>query len=137
MIDLKKLDVRPGSDDGRWLTLRDPDTDQELPGSRLKLLGADSKIWKDLQLEQRRARLDFFESSGKTRIDPGRADEEDLSRLIAATVAWEGIGNGAEPLPLTAANVRDMYLAVPEFRAQAIGYIITRANFRARSASAY
>jgi hypothetical protein len=133
LIDLNRYDARPAAEEGRWLTLKDPETGEDLP-ARILLKGVDSKAYKDAQLAQRRARLEHFDKTG-SRLDPAKADEEDLERLVAVTVNWENLGRGDEQFPCTPANVRELYTGWPEFRAQVLGFVVQRANFLPRSAS--
>lgn len=133
-IDLALFDARPGAEEGRWLTLRDPESGKDLP-VRIRLKGADSQAWRDTHLEQRRRRLDEMEKSGRARIDPAQADAEDIERLVAVTVQWEGIDRNGAEWPCTPANVRELYVGWPEFRAQVVAFLATRANFLPRSAS--
>jgi hypothetical protein len=134
MLDLKKYDTRPASEEGRWLTLKDPETGDDLP-ARIRLKSTDSQAWKDTQLAQRRARLELFDKSGTTRVDPTVADAEDLERLVAVTVEWEGLAQGEEPWPCTPANAREFYTGWPAFKPQIVAYIAQRANFLPLSAS--
>lgn len=133
-VDLDQWDARPAAEEGRWLRLKHPVTGEPLP-ARIRLLGSDSQVWKDTQLAQRRARLELLESTGAMRVDPAVADEEDLARLIAVTAEFDGMTRGAEPFPCTPANAREFYLGWPDFRAQAVAFIVVRANFFPRSAS--
>lgn len=134
-LDLNLFDARPGAEEGRWLTLKDPETGDDTP-ARLLLKGGDSQAWKDKELEQRRARLEIMERSGTSRVDPAYADREVTDRLVAVTAKWEGIARDGVDWPCTPQNIVEFYNGWPQFRAQAVIFIGTRANFYPRSASA-
>lgn len=141
MIDLEDFDSRPAAEEGRWLTLRHPSTGEEIP-ARLLLKGVDSDAYREKHLEQRRARLEHFDKTGASRLDPAAVDEEDLERLVAVTIGWEGIARKDESkklvdVPHSPAEVKAFYLRYPDFRVQALSFITARANFLPRSAKAY
>jgi hypothetical protein len=134
VLDLKRYDTRPAAEEGRWLTLKDPETGAELP-ARILLKGTDSQAYKEAMLAQRRARLEHFDKTGGSRQDPAATDAEDLERLVAVTASWENITLGDEDFPCTPANARELYTGWPEFKSQIVAFIAQRANFLPRSAS--
>lgn len=133
-LDISRFDARQGAEEGRWLTLQDPETGAPLP-IRILLKGGDSQAWRDKHLEQRRRRIDEMEKSGQSRIDPARVDEEDVERLVAVTAQWEGIDRDGVDWPCTPEHARELYTGWPAFRAQVVMFVAHRANFYPRSAS--
>lgn len=133
MVDLRNYDARPAAEEGRWLTLRDPQTGDELP-ARVLLKGTDSRAWKDAALAQRRARLEHMRKHEGAPLDPAVADAEDIERLVAVTAAWENLKVGEQDFPCTPENARELYSGWPEFRGQVLAFLAERANFLPRSA---
>lgn len=128
MMDLDRYDTRPASEAGVWVTLRDPVTGAPLP-ARVHVRGQDSRAWQEVLLAQRRARLERAEKTGRMALDPAEVDEEDIERLVAITIGWEGISRGGAQWPCTPENAREFYRGWPEFRAQVVEVVARRANF--------
>lgn len=123
------------AEEGRVLELLDPVT-KEPTGWKITLRGSDAQTLQQLQLEQRRRRLEQMAAQGHDRADPAVFDEDTMEMLVAATLGWTGVELEADvPFEFTAHNARAAY-GEKWIREQVSAFITRRANFSPRSASA-
>lgn len=123
------LDSRTLANEGVDVEIINPATGVST-GFVIHVLGMDSKVYKDLEAKQRRARLARVAKMGKI---PPRTDDEmresALDLMVACTVRW-GMKDGSPfDVECTPENVRDTYERYDEIKEQVEAAIIDRTRF--------
>lgn len=125
---LKQFDTVSASEEGAWLHLCAPGTDEKVcadKGSkkplRIKLKGPDSDVWTSFQRKAIR---------GNDKKDNRDAEEvalEDSKLFAKLTVAWENMP--AEVGECTRENALKLYLNYKDIRMQALRFVVSQENF--------
>jgi len=66
---------------------------------------------------------------GQFKLDMAGLDEEGLDKLAVATVRWQGIKSGGEPMPCDFKTVRALYAQHRWLREQVDEFVADRTNF--------
>lgn len=127
-FDLSSLDSAKAAEKGFELVLRNPKTDAELPG-RIKLLGADSEVYRERARDFARARAARLNKLRKLSITPEELEAEGIELLVAVTVGWSGITRDGEEFVYSPDNARELYRKYPWIREQVDAAVGDRANF--------
>lgn len=141
-MDLSKLDMREGADDGRWLQLTHPvtqellwDDEKKKTGPvRIRLLGADSKKHRSKEYAARNRRLKQMGRGGKrgglmAGVTAEGLEEDATEVMVACTLGWENIQLAGQPLEFTPDAARSLYSEHEWIREQVDEFIADRANF--------
>ena len=137
-MDLSKVDYVARADEGEWMTVTDPlgaelvDEVTKKP-ARLKLVGLDSKRYRDKNREIQDRRIEKMRRNKPT---TSKLHETETRDLIAHCVLdWEEFYSDGQPLECNPENVRMLFEKVPYIQLQADNFIGDRANFMKGSSS--
>lgn len=133
---LQQFDTVSASEEGAWLHLKIPgsdekaylDEDQKKP-LRIKLKGPDSDTWTAFQRKAMRAKQNDKSVDETT--------NEDAKLFAKMTVAWENIpDDSGDSLEFTAENAIKLYRKYKDIRIQALRFVMDQANFTKRQPDA-
>lgn len=127
-MDLNKLDLTKASNDGVWITLKHPASDENLP-MKIKVIGKDSDKFIKLSEDFRRSTLEDMKANKtmEQRIETSKEYGDKL--LIACTLEWQGIELDGKKLDCTPENVKMVYQRFSWIKEQIDTAIADRANF--------
>lgn len=125
-MDLSALDSVSCAEVGSSLEILHPAT-KEPTGIIIRLLGADSKVYREKQLALMRKRFRGGKSSQHLSLNAAEADA--IGVIAACTVGWENLEEHGELVPFSEAKARDIYTRYPAIREQVSAFIEDRANF--------
>lgn len=133
-MDLTKYNVEVTAEQGAWMELESPVdgevlmTDKNEP-VRIKLLGTDSKVWRNKNRETQRARINSMVRKKAKNIDYTISDEDACEMLAECTIEWSGIDEKGKALEFSEEAARDLYTRYIWVREQVDIFINDRANF--------
>lgn len=133
-MDLSKYNVEKMAEQGAWLDLESPEdgtplkTDDGKP-VRIKLLGTDSKAWREKNRQNQRDRIAQMARRKSRDIDYTVSDEQACEMLSVCTIAWEGIVEEGETVEFSQEAAKDIYMRYIWIREQVDMFIGDRANF--------
>lgn len=135
-MDLSKFNVTQQAEVGADLELLDPNDEpltyksgkKEKPVT-IKLLGTDSKIWRNKNREFKRKITSKMVRNKAKNVDYSMSEEETCEMLAACTIGWEGIDVNKEKLEFSTEAAYQMYMDHLWIREQADTFIGDRANF--------
>lgn len=127
-MDLNKLDLSKASNEGAWITLKHPASNEDLP-MKIKVVGKDSDKFIQLSEEFRRSTLEDMKAnkSVEQRIETSKQYGDNL--LVACTLEWKGIELDGKKLDCTQDNVKLVYQRFGWIKEQIDTAIADRANF--------
>lgn len=131
-MDLSKFNVSKMAEKGASLELLGPDDEPLMHNKKpvtIKLLGTDSKTWRNLNRDRSRKLSAQMQKKGRKKIDFTMSDEDTCEMLAACTLGWEGIDVNDKPLEFSKDAAFDMYMEHLWIREQADAFIGDRANF--------
>jgi len=135
-MDLSKFNLTQQAEIGADLHLLDPDNEPLMYGSgkkekpvTIKLLGTDSKVWRNKNREFSRKRTQKMVRKRAKNVDLVATDEETCEMLAACTTGWDGIDANGEKLEFSTEAAFQMYMDHIWIREQADIFIGDRANF--------
>ncbi len=102
--DLEALNTNKTSEEGRWLELEHPATNEPLD-IHLKLMGKDS----DQYRKQVRRNQDKNIKKGLRKLKSEHLENETIELLTACTLEWRGVVHNGKELDFTKENVRWLY----------------------------
>jgi hypothetical protein len=126
---LKQFDTVSASEEGAWLHLCSPGTDEKVYADdkqkkplRIKMKGPDSDVWTAFQ---RKA----IKSQGSKKDDRSPEDValEDSKLFAKLTTAWENMP--AEVGERTIENAIKLYINYKDIRMQALRFVMNQENF--------
>lgn len=132
-IDLDHFDTRAGAEAGIEFTPVHPKTGEPLSAVKIRLLGADSDAYRDLQMQMQRRAAERMARTRKLSITPEEIEAQALDLLVAVTQGWSGITEGGTPVEFSPENVRKVYTRATWLREQVDAAVQDRANFLPRS----
>ena len=132
-MDLSKFNVEQAAEQGADLILRNP-VDDELLGTEkkrvtIKLLGTDSKAWRNKNREAQRKRVAKMVRNRAKNVDHTVSDEEACEMLAACTMGWSNIELDGQKLEYSEKAAYQLYLDHIWIREQVDAFIADRANF--------
>lgn len=128
-FDLAQLDTKSNSNEGKWLTLKHPDTGEELP-LKIRLAGVDSDIYKNAQMRFANARI----MKGKELKGEHIADQA-IAIAVECTLEWEGFEENGKPLAIDPVKdakkliVEQVYKKYPVIFRQVDKFVNDETNF--------
>lgn len=133
-MDLSTLDTTTAAEAGATMDVVHPATGAPLTqqdGSTvtLTLAGQDSERFRKADRKISNKRLATSASGQRVKLTAEGIDADSLERLVACTIAWNGIGWGGADKECTPENAREAYKRLPWLREQADTFIGDRANF--------
>ena len=135
-MDLSKFNVTQQAEIGADLELLDPDNEPLTYGKgktkkpvTIKLLGTDSKIWRNKNREFQKKRTAKMVRNRAKNVDYSVSEKEACEMLTACTLGWEGIDANGEKLEFSTEAAFQMYMDHIWIREQADAFIADRANF--------
>jgi hypothetical protein len=133
-MDLSKYNVSKQAEQGAWLELEAPDTGEILRNDEgeavaIKVLGMDSKAWRNKNRDFQRQRIQKMARSKSRNIDYTVSDEDACELLAECTIEWKNIIENGEEIECNSGNAFDLYMKYPWIREQVDAFIGERANF--------
>ena len=137
-MDLSELNTTEFAEEGAWMEIRHPDTDdvlfeQDEGGTRrpwrIRLRGSDSKTANSAAHRQANRRLQNATSRKGIKITSEGLESDELAVLIDLTIGWENIINNGAELEFTRENVSMVYREFKWIREQAQAFVDNRGNF--------
>lgn len=136
MFDMSKINLQVAAEVGADLHLMHPiddeliyqDEEKKKP-VKIKLLGHDSKAWRNKNREFSRKRTAAMQKRKGKGVDFTPSDEEASEMLAACTMSWENVLVDGEEIEFTKEVAYDLYMEQPWIREQADVFIGDRANF--------
>ena len=127
MIDLSKLDTSKASEDGVWCDIENPATGDQT-GIRIKVLGMDSKAYKDQtrKVQDRNLKKGF---RGMKNLKSETLENNRIELICVCTIDWENIQYNGESVPCDFENKRWLYKEYPWIFDQVDEFIGDRGNF--------
>lgn len=133
-MDLSTLNIDEQSEQGVYMELMHPIDDEPLlqdDGSKItiKLLGADSKAFRDISKKHSRKRTANMMKTRKKDIDFTPTLEETCETLAACTVGWKGIEANGNAIKFSTDEAYKLYMDFSWIREQVNIFVGDRANF--------
>lgn len=127
-MDLSKLDLTKSSNEGAWVELKHPTTEEKLP-MKVKVIGKDSDKFIEMSEKYSRSNLDDLKANKtfEQRLEKSKEYADKL--LINCTLEWDGIELDGKKLDCTPENVKLVYKRFNWIREQVDAAIADRANF--------
>ena len=125
MFDFSKLDLSASAEQGATLQVRHPVSGIELEGVTIKVVGTDSKRFRDILKNKAREQMNRKNKP----IDLQKAEKESIEMLAACTLGWTGISEGGTELQFSTENAIMMYKKYLWLREQVDEFMNDRANF--------
>ncbi len=132
-IDLNAFDTRAGAEAGIELTLVHPKTGEPLTFAKIRILGADSDAYRDLQMQMQRRAAERMARTRKLNISPEELEAQALDLLVAVTQGWSGLTLDGAPFEYSPENARKLYTRATWIREQVDTAVQDRGNFLPRS----
>ena len=132
-MDLSKYNLDQYAEIGADMELENPETSEVFYQSNgepvtIKLLGKDSKIWRNKNREYQKKRINSAIRRRKGDDDLVMSDEEVCDILACCTIGWSGIEEDGKELEFSYDNALQMYLDHNWIREQVDMFIGDRAN---------
>jgi hypothetical protein len=133
-MDLSKFNVSKQAEQGAWCELENPATGEALTDDdsrpvAIKVLGVDSKAWREKNREFQRKRFHKMRRTKSKNIDHTMSDEDTCELLAECTVEWTGLVEDGEAIAFTKEAAFDLFMKYPWIREQVDVFIGDRANF--------
>jgi hypothetical protein len=133
-MDLSKFNVEKMAEQGAWLDLENPRTNEMLEDDdgnaiSIKLLGTDSKVWRNKNRENMRKRTAQMVRSKSKKVDFTVSDEDTCEMLSECTVDWKGIIDEGEEIEFSKEAAYELYMKYIWIREQVDLFVGDRANF--------
>ena len=132
-MDLSNYNVEKMAEQGAWMELENPEDGSVLQTDekpvRIKLLGTDSKTWRNKNREYQRQRIARMARTRSKNIDYSMSDEDACQMLAECTVEWEGIQENGEAIEFSVDAAYDLYMKYVWMREQVDVFVGDRANF--------
>lgn len=126
---LKQFDTVSASEEGAWLHLCAPGTDEKVYADnkkeqplRIKLKGPDCDVWTSFQRKAMKS-----QGSKKDDRSPDEIAFEDAKLFAKMTIAWENMP--AEVGECTTENAIKLYRDYKDIRMQALRFVMPQENF--------
>jgi len=124
-MDFNKLATAEAHGQGAECNILDPTT-REPTDVFIKIMGADSKEWRNAKKKQTSAIL-RAKSQGKE--DGLDFDKMDVEALVSVTLGWSGIVSEGAEYEFNKANARKLYENAPSVVSQLLDFLSNGANF--------
>ena len=132
-MDLSRFNVEKMAERGADMELLDPVDDQLLDEKgkpvTIKLLGTDSKAWRNHNRDVQRKRISQMVTRKKKNIDYTSTDEEVCEMLSICTIGWHAVGDDKGDIEFSVEAAYELYLNNLWIREQVNEFIGDRANF--------
>ena len=127
MIDLAKLDTSKASEEGVWCDIENPSTG-ETTGIRIKVLGIDSKVYRDhtRKVQDRNLKKGF---RGMKNLKSETLDANKIELICVCTTEWENVSNNGKKSPCDVENKKWLYKTYRWIFDQVDEFIGDRGNF--------
>jgi hypothetical protein len=134
MMDLSKFNLEAYAEKGADMELLDPIENEVLTQDNgdavtIKLLGTDSKAYKNKNKSYQRARIAKMAKSRSKAVDYTVSDKDACDMLAACTVGWSGIVVDKEVIEFSEGAAQDLYMNYDWIREQVDAFVGDRANF--------
>lgn len=128
-MDLSKL--KPvKAEEGATLQIVHPETEEEIAGMTITLLGQDSSVYRKIQLAKQQAILNRMGKGKKNiELDAERIGNEIIEEMVKLTTGWTGFQLEGKDLEPTPENVLMVYTEWTWIKDQAQEFVNNRANF--------
>jgi hypothetical protein len=128
-MDLNKLKTAK-ADEGVLMEVRHPETEENIEGMSITLLGQDSAIYRKIALAKQQVALNRISKGKKIAdFDAEKMAEDSVDDLVKMTLAWTGFSLDGKELKPTPENFRMVYAEWPWIKEQAQEFVANRANF--------
>jgi len=131
-MDLSRYNVSKMAEKGANLELLDPEDEPLMHNKKpvtIKLLGTDSKVWRNMNRDRSRELSYKMQKKRKKQIDFTMSEEDTCEMLAACTLGWEGIEVNGKTLEFSIEAACEMYIDHLWIREQVDAFIGDRANF--------
>ena len=127
MIDLAKLDTSKASEEGVWCDIENTSTGEQT-GIRIKVLGMDSKAYKDQtrKVQDRNLKKGF---RGMKNLKSETLENNRIELICVCTVEWENVQYNGKNVPCDVEKQRWLYKEYPWIFDQVDEFIGDRGNF--------
>jgi len=127
-MDLAKLDLTKNSNEGAWITVKHPASNEDLP-IKIKVIGKDSDKFIKLSEDFRRSTLEDMKSNKTVEQRIQTSKEYGDTLLVACTLEWQGIELDGKKLDCTPENIKLVYQRFGWIKEQVDTAIADRAVF--------
>lgn len=107
-MDLNSLDLTKNSNEGAWITVKHPASNEDLP-IKIKVIGKDSDKFIKLSEDFRRSTLEDMKSNKTVEQRIQTSKEYGDTLLVACTLEWQGIELDGKKLDCTPENIKLVY----------------------------
>ncbi|MHB2205071.1 hypothetical protein [Methylobacterium sp. CM6257] len=133
-MDLSNLDTTATAEAGATMEVVHPATGAPLTQDggavvSITLAGQDSERYRKADRRIANKRLQASSNGQRVKLTAEGIESDNLERLVACTIAWNGIGWGGADKECTPENAREAYKRLPWLREQAEAFTADRANF--------
>lgn len=120
-MDIHDLYTAPLHDKGAEVQIRNPITG-DLTDCYINVIGVDSKKFRSLQKERRRAVLDAIREDTKL-------EDDEFQLLVDSTLGWRGFTHKGKELKFDKENLLALYTNSPKIAEQVDKFMADRKNF--------
>lgn len=126
-MEFDQLQTQSLHDQGSEMQVICPRTGMKLPEVFIKLLGVDSKKYREMEKDQHRKLLQLKQDDKE--ITDDILIELEIDKLVSITIGWRGITNKGEPYQFNHNACKELYQNSPYILDQVSNFINNRKSF--------
>jgi hypothetical protein len=131
-MDLKQLDTKTASNEGRECVIKHPDSGLNTD-IKITLAGVDSDLFQEMNDDLKREIREKLKRGKEFDLTPEEERERDYKRLAKATLGWSGVEEDGKDLAFSHDTALRVYREFPVIFRQVLAFVGGEANFLPQS----
>jgi hypothetical protein len=131
-MDLKQLDTKTASNEGRECVIKHPDTGLDTD-IKITVAGMDSDLFQEMNDDLKREVREKLKRGKEFELTPDEERERDYERLARATLGWSGVEEDGKAIPFSPETALRIYRDFPVIFRQVLAFVGGEANFLPQS----
>jgi|WetSurMetagenome_2_1015567.scaffolds.fasta_scaffold29245_3 hypothetical protein len=127
-MDLKQLDTKTASNEGRECVIKHPDTGLDTD-IKINLAGIDSDLFQEMNDDLKREIREKLKRNKEFELTPDEERDRDYKRMARATLGWSGIQEDGKDLAFSYDNALRVYRDFPIIFRQVLAFVGGEGNF--------
>ena len=127
-MDLKQLDTKTASNEGRECVIKHPDTGLDTD-IKITLAGMDSDLFQEMNDDLKREVREKLKRGKEFELTPDEERDRDYERMVKATLGWSGVQEDGVDLPFSPDTALRVYREIPVIFRQVLAFVGGEANF--------
>lgn len=131
-MDLKQLDTKTASNEGRECVIKHPDTGLDTD-IKITLAGMDSDLFQEMNDDLKREVREKLKRGKEFELSPDEERDRDYKRMVKATLGWSGVEEDGKAVTFSPDTALRVYRAYPVIFRQVLAFVGGEANFLPQS----